>query len=593
VILRKAIFTLLLFAGAASAAPSGLFERSVKLYQLQRFEEAVLLLKELTDENKPNPEATSAGLLLTRTYSRLNDWANARQTALDMLRRFPGSRYADWFQFELARLASHTQDRPEALRRLVWIMDHSTNPDMTSACIDHATHLINAGITEDVLLDLNGQMHTPETKKWLELWSARTVCGYQGKAKAQETLFHLAGSDLTESQNRALQSWLNTSSEQLRFPMRIAVLLPLSGEYEDEGHQFLYGLVYALRDLLHPVELILKDTHGSQVEAARLMNELIRTDVSLFIGELDDSRSATLAAMAAQAGKLLICPITTEAGIAGLGDRIFQMNSDIETRGIALARYAYQKLGLRTFAILAPADNYGHDLTDAFAGAIDELGGTIIAQQWYYPGTEDFKRHFQTIRETALAASPPDTAQMNEYLRRRPESGQRVLGTQDDQFDMPVTSIDGFFFPIYEEDLPIIAPQYALGNIKATPLGGDNWNHLDVLRNQRRYINGAVFISGQHLQETEMEYIRFQNSYRMLTSQSPTLLSVLGVDLGRYLVQAIDSGYTDARSLVEYLQQAPLFNGLAGDYQFSKESHVNQSVHLLQYKDGIIQKLEN
>ena len=176
-ILKKAILAALLFAGTALAAPSGLFERSVKLYQLQRFEEAVLLLKELTDENKPNPEATCAGLVLTRTYSRLNDWTNARQTALDMLRRFPGSRYADWFQFELARLASQTQDRPEALRRLVWIMDHSTDPNMTSACIDHATHLINAGVTEDVLVQLNGQMHTLETKKWLELWSARSICG--------------------------------------------------------------------------------------------------------------------------------------------------------------------------------------------------------------------------------------------------------------------------------------------------------------------------------------------------------------------------------------------------------------------------------
>jgi len=593
VIYRKTILALLLLAGAAAAAPSGLFERSVKLFQLQRFEEAVLLLKELTDENKPNPEATCAGLLLTRAYSRLNDWPNARQTALDMLRRFPGSRYADWFQFELARLASQTHDRPEALRRLVWIMDHSTHPDMVSACSDHATRLINAGVAEDALIALSSQLHTPETKKWLELWSARALCGYQGKSKAQETLSRLAESELTESQNRALQSWLNASPEQLRFPMRIAILLPLSGEYEEEGHQFLYGLVYALRDLRYPVELILKDTQGSQTRAAKLMNELVKTDVSLFIGELDDNRSATLAALAAQTGKLLICPISTESGIAGLGDRIFQMNSDIETRGLALARYAYEKLGLRTYAILAPADDYGYGLADAFAGAIDELGGTIIAQQWYYPGTEDFKRHFQTIRETALAASPPDTAQMNEYLRHRPEAGQRVLGTQDDQFDMPVTSIDGFFFPIYEEDLPIIAPQYALVNIKSTPLGGDNWNHLEALRAQRRYINGAVFISGQHLQETDMEYIRLQNSYRMLTAQSPTLLSVLGVDLGRYLVRAIDSGHTGARSLTEYLQEAPVFNGLAGDYQFSRESHVNQSVHLLQYKDGIIQKLEN
>jgi tetratricopeptide (TPR) repeat protein len=597
---RQTWILLLFLCGAVPAAldnSAKLFEHSATLYRDQQYDHALSALRELfRDDGAPSRYASRAGLLLTRTYSQLGRFDEARQTAQECLIRFPSSHYSDWFHFELARISCQTDDGRQARSHLLWILEHSAHATMVSVCEDRLTAMVHAGIEESVLLEMQENLRTDRAKAWLKLWTVRYYYGIGKKERGYALLQGMKRADLSEKQFTTLQDWQSLPEEKLRYPLRIGLILPLSGEYDNEGRQFLSGFLLALKERRDPVELVLKDSKGSLAEACRVMNEMLNSNVSIIVGELDGDRSTALAALAAQAGKLFLSPVATNNGIAGLGKRIFQMNSNIETRGQALARYAIEKLGLQTFATLAPADEYGQALTDAFTVAVDRLGGAIIAQQWYYPGTEDFKRHFQTIRESALRSSPPDTAEINHLYRKKKEmaeAGQRVLGSQDDLFELPVKSIDGFFFPIYEEDLPIIAPQFALVNIQSLPLGGDNWNHLETLSGQRRYVNGAVFFSGQYLDDTDAAYIQFKNQYRLATLQSPTVLSVIGYDLAHQLQAMYVSGNAWTACPAAYFEQAPVFKGLAGDYRFSADSRVNRSVHILQYQNGNIVKLEN
>ena len=46
-----------------------------------------------------------------------------------------------------------------------------------------------------------------------------------------------------------------------------------------------------------------------------------------------------------------------------------------------------------------------------------------------------------------------------------------------------------------------------------------------------------------------------------------------------------------AEDMVRYLERMKSFIGQGGSYSFSESNHVNGSVNILQYKDGVIQKL--
>ena len=105
--------------------------------------------------------------------------------------------------------------------------------------------------------------------------------------------------------------------------------------------------------------------------------------------------------------------------------------------------------------------------------------------------------------------------------------------------DIAVRSIDGFFLPIYEEDIPYIASQFALYNIKARLLGGDSWNAAELLRNQQRYVNGVVFFAGHFVDETELNYINFIRDFRIATSSSPGTMAIYGCNIIKLVLNGI------------------------------------------------------
>jgi ABC-type branched-subunit amino acid transport system substrate-binding protein len=156
---------------------------------------------------------------------------------------------------------------------------------------------------------------------------------------------------------------------------------------------------------------------------------------------------------------------------------------------------------------------------------------------------------------------------------------------------VPIRSIDGVFLPAYEEDLTALAPQFALANIEAMPMGGEAWFNPELLKTQKRYVNGLVFFSGKFVDETALEYIQFVNKFRSITRTSPTIFTVYGYDLMRLLIAAVEAGNISSEDIVRYLEKMKNYIGLGGSCSFSASSHVNQSVNLLQYKDGVIQKL--
>jgi ABC-type branched-subunit amino acid transport system substrate-binding protein len=575
--------------------PAAQFDQSIILYRNQRYNEALEVLAKLAEPGARHNQVSKSLLMQIRTLEKLGEWNRAEALADRFAIDYPNSRYMGDLHLIRSRLAWHKGDRANSIRNLLWILDRSTDTQVSAAAEDHLTAMVNTRMTQPLWRELCSEEHSAATAAWLKIWTARAMLGWQRKDEADRLLRELNGLTLTEKQLRLLRAWQATEAANMAYPSRLGIVLPLSGDNANEGHQFLQGFIYALSEKKSAVELVLQDSKSSLIDATRTMIPLLKADVDVIIGDLDGNRSAALAALAAQAGKTYLCPVATDNGIAQLGEQVFQMNSDLETRGAALARYAFEKLGLRTFASIAPADDYGQVLTDAFSSTIDKLGGSIVAQQWYYPGTEDFTRHFQTVRETALKAAPPDTAILNAFARHKKEmaeAGQRTLGSQDDEFEIPVRSIDGFFFPIYEEDISIIAPQYALVNIQSTLLGGDFWNNPDILRSQRRYVNGVVFFSGHYVNETNLEYINFRNRYRIMTAESPSILTVLGYDLGHQVDSIRRAGRLQDGQVGEYLSTAEPFKGMAGTYQFSADSRVNRIVHLLQFKDGNIAKME-
>ncbi len=596
----------------ASAQPENmqkLFDEGLILYRNKQFDLAKLKFMAIVAEPSLNPRITSSFLMLAKTYERLEDYPTAIHYANVLLKEYPQSRYAGDAFYVLAT-AHYQQGLPvAALDNLLSVIERSASKELVALSEKLANKLVEQGIGLQKIEELSQNHNSPIAKSWLTLWQARSQYAVGKRAAGDQLIRDFLASNPEPRFAKAARQLQQTSPEELSISVRIGVLLPLSGFFSAEAKELLRGLAFAIKERptsTVKIELIIRDSKGSMVEAIRSMNALLREDITLAIGELEGNKSAAIASIASNARVPIIIPVATDNGLTAIGDNVFQANNDLESRGETLAQYAVEQLHMRTFATLAPSDEYGHAITDAFANTVDKLGGSIISQQWYYPGTQDFKRHFIAIRTAAFRnvfrdslLAQSDTTGLaaldTSYVAISRPASFRLSGREKlaEMTNLPVTSIDGFFFPAYEEDLAFIVPQFALYNIHARPLGGEYWLNEEQLRNQRKYINGAVFVAGNYASELDAKFRDFRNRFRQATATSPTAMSLYGYNLMQLLIQDIEAGNISGADIAAYLKKVDDFSGIGGNISFSGNSRINKSVNLLQFQDGNILRIEN
>jgi ABC-type branched-subunit amino acid transport system substrate-binding protein len=586
-----------------------LFDEALILYRNRQFEPAKLKFMAAVAEPSLNPRITANYLMLAKTYEKLGDFEEAIIYANTIIEKYPDSRYVGDAYFVIAT-ADYKQGRIyEALDNFLFVIESTSEKELIGLAEKLANQVVEHSISAQALEALYRNHSSPAARAWITLWQIKASYAGGKKAEGDALVLDFFASNPESRFAKAANQLKQMDVEAIAKSVRIGVLLPLSGFFSAEAKELLRGMAYALKERqtrTPKIEMVVRDSKGSMVDAILGMEMLLQEDIAIAIGELEGTKSAAVASLASQAGLPMIIPVATDNGLTSLGPMVFQANSDLETRGEALAQYAFDQLHMRTFATLAPTDDYGHALADAFTNTVDRLGGTIISQQWYYPGTQDFKRHFVSIRTAAIRSSFRDSllTRGTSTLPARLDSiynalDRRAIAHSEEReglaetTEIPITSIDGIFFPAYEEDLSYIVPQFALYNIQARPLGGEYWLNEEELRSQRQYINGVVFIASNYTNELDTRFREFRNKFRQTTTTSPGAMTLYGYNLMRLLIQDIDAGNLDGSRIAAYLGKVEHFTGIGGNISFASKSRVNNSITLLQFQDGNIFKLTN
>ena len=611
--LRYLFLTIALFhtapayqALAQTADAKSLFERGLILYRNGDIERARSNFQVLRSDPSAHSYRTIATLMLAKSAEFLGDFERTAELAASIINDEPDSRYIADAHYLLARIQVRKGQFYAAAQYLLRALETAQSEQLVERCDQLADRITGEEVGIRDLENLQRYASSDIGTSWLALWRAR-LHHRRGEGQARDSVLRgILASNPGSSLSAKARQLLAMPAPAAQQRIRVGVILPLTGFFASEASDLLRGMAVALENSENEeIDLIIQDSKGTLIETVRSTRRLIENgDLTLCIGDLEGTSSAVAAGLLDEARIPLIIPIASDNGLAALGESVFQANSDLETRARVLARYALDVLGMKTFATLAPVDDYGHALTDAFTQRIDELGGTIIAQQWYYPGTQDFNRQFLAIREAGfryafrdslrLAGIAPAPAKIDSIYRiidrRVREESEEKTGLLK-SLDIPVASIDGFFFPIYEEDIKFVAPQFALANIRARPMGGRFWANGDILRRQRNYINGALFVSGYFVPETDLKFREYQTLFRQLTFTSPGALSLYGYNVMKLLIDAVERGNVTRNSLVHYLHEVDAFSGIGGEIAFKGHGGVNSAVQLLQFQDGNIHRL--
>jgi branched-chain amino acid transport system substrate-binding protein len=397
-----------------------------------------------------------------------------------------------------------------------------------------------------------------------------------------------------------LEQLRHTGGEAVATMCRIGVVLPLTGFNAEAGMGVYRGIKYAHMGVgtnghnsgaqAHPaIQLVVRDSESNMVRALKATQDLLEDPtIVAIIGEVENSITSAIAALANAKGVPFLAPAATENGIGALGENVFQVNADHERKGRALAEYAFNYLNARTFVTIAPQDDYGQQMADGFSAAVDSLGGEIVAQKWYYGEPQDLGRAFKAIREAAFRKAQKDS------VRAFPLPHEsRSPAVNREAIEVPVTNINAIFLPLHEEDIRLVATQRAYYNLQSLILGGENWYTDDITKSQelQRYIDGAVFASDYFIDPEDARFRQFRNDFRLRIGTTPEKWEILGYDTAGLLLKAIQQGARNRQQIRQGLRQMGTVLGIKGEIDWRNAENVNSKVNILQIRGAQVVKL--
>lgn len=588
-------------------AAEAIFQEAVILFNNGKYAEAESRFAELIDMQPPHQRITAALIMHARTSYWLGNYRRAQEDIRDLLKLYPNTRYRADAHLIMGLIHFRNGEVYRAAKQLVLAYQTSAGRALGGKSRELAFILLTDYLTPEQLQQLKSEGLDEAGHALIVLAEAHHYLQRNDPVQAQALVEKYLevhpdsrlAADLTSLLRDHILKVLNVN--------RVGVLLPLSGVYAEEGRRVAAGIKFAEQQVLKSrdgavnVETVFRDTGSNMIQAIKEAQALLDDpNVICLIGELEDLITAGLAGVANARKTPFLAPIASDNGLSGIGPYVFQVSPDLESRARALARHAILVDSLRTFITIAPHDEYGQQMVDAFSEEVDRLGGEIITQRWYFGVPENLGRQFKEIREIAFRRMLEDTLRpkipnfaalnkdslWNDFVRRFMLETKSTESIVDQNSAYPVTNIDGVFLPIYQEDIEYVARQLRYFNINARIYGGEYWYISDLDKNKQllRYVDGAVFASSYYYDPSDLAYITFRDRFRQAMGVTPEKWELVGYDTAGFLFSLLDGKKISRTAMHERLLTSRAYQGRKGAIAFDAETRVNRAVHLLQIR---------
>lgn len=416
-------------------------------------------------------------------------------------------------------------------------------------------------------------------------------------------------------------------------PRKIAIILPFTDKYEAVGAQFREAIEFGYegpqkaedspaaqeqRELIYIDSGATDESVIAAIESAALEHGVIAA-IGPLLSEQTDAAVRT-----ANALRLPLLSLSQSLDDTAELDWVFQAMVNTSVQVEALLEYVYGKLGMRSFAIFAPDNPYGHRAATVFTDSVERREAQVTITHFYDPSATDlvpFAKEFGRKDYEERAREFYDLRELAEEKGRDPR--KVVLP--------PTIDFEAIFIPDNVSRIPLACAalayeEFPMGDFQTTKegpviplLGLSGWNHPDMVNRGGPYARGGYFTdvyevptpkitAGAEAPPTDLitppddpieeamvltqeeKLKRFVTAYKARTGRSPKSLEVVTVDAGRLLAAAAASEATTRAEFRQSLLDLALEDGLTGATGFDPETRVAlRKLEILSItKDGII-----
>ena len=334
-------------------------------------------------------------------------------------------------------------------------------------------------------------------------------------------------------------------------PIRIGVVLPLSGAAAESGQNLLKGFSLYMDEIHHkmsgrPVELLVENTESSPATAVAKFHKLIDQEKVPLLAGIYLSSELYAVAPVADAGKTPFLVMSAGADNVTQRKNSHWIVRTCYTGSIMahpLGEYAYKTLGYKRIITLVNDYAYGYEVVGGFQRSFEQAGGKIVQKLWTPLGFTDFSETIKSMRKDADAVFMANVGQCAEIIPKQ-----------------------------YHE----LGPKL--------PLLGNHTSFDDsVLPKVGEYVLGAQGVSTYATAINTPANKRFVKAYKQKYGVDPSLYAANGYLAAMWLGKAIDSikgTVEDKEKLMEALREIELKDAPHGPISLDQYGQAVSNVYL-------------
>ena len=305
-------------------------------------------------------------------------------------------------------------------------------------------------------------------------------------------------------------------------PMKVALLLPLSGANAAIGHELLDAAEMALFDLGDDhLTLLPRDTQGTPAGAAAAAQAVLAEGATLILGPLFSAESTAVAPVARERGVSVIS-FSNDRSVAGDGVYILGFTPEQEIDQVV--RFARAQ-GYQKFAALTPDSPYGRAVVQAMKDTLAKAGGEVAKLATYPSNATDLGpvlRDFTDVdrRKAALVAQKQQLAAKDDELSQQALKRLQGLDAFGD------VGFDALLVPEGGARLKALAPLLAVDDVDSSQvrfLGSGLWDEPDI--GQEPNLVGGWFAAAP-----ETNVVAFRDRFQKAFGHQPPRIASLGYD---------------------------------------------------------------
>jgi branched-chain amino acid transport system substrate-binding protein len=330
--------------------------------------------------------------------------------------------------------------------------------------------------------------------------------------------------------------------------IQIGLILPLTGGAAPLGKPSQNGMQLALEEYNSTrksgepaIEYTVEDDGAQPATAVSAFQKLVSAQhIRLLLGPLTSGTTLAVAPLAERDKVILISPGASAPAVTTAGDYIFRDELSEAVGARSQAELGYSRLGYRSVALLYVNNEYGTGTATIFQKRFLELGGRVVANEAFLPGTSDFRTALEKIK---LAG--PDAIVV-----------------------------------VFQDSIVNIVRQIAELKISAHIFTTPVFEDPTTVQTLGPLAEGIIYTYYGTFNVGDPSSRRFVIAYQQRFQEPPTYYAALGYDAANMMFLALRSSHFNEDNTRDGLLAIRNFPGVSGTMSFDKNGDVIKPVSL-------------